>query len=304
MNALSNAIKNIEYKRQNALKKAEEIKSKLLKNKDYLAIENMLGGLDFERAKREVYGQDITDIDKEIAKVCDEKRHLLSVLGFSESDLIPQFSCNKCNDTGRCDKGRCDCVEKERIRLELINNPDLEKVPNTLKKIDFAVYGEYAEKYRIRAKYLKENIVEKKGNKSIFTIFGEAGTGKTYMSKVCLRQCMENGDTVISLNAIKLNKLFLEYHCAYLENKKEILSEVENCAVLLIDDLGVEQVLNNVTLPYFLQLLIERIGKKTIITTNLCQKDIENRYDQRIFSRLMDKENSAMIDLCGRDLRF
>ena len=170
MNALGIALKNIEYRRQSALKKAEEKRMLLLENKDFLAIENKLGGLDFERAKREVYGQDTFVIDEEIAKASIEKKRLLAKLGYSESDLKPQYYCNKCNDTGRNESGRCECVEKERIRLELINNPDLESVPNSLKKIDFSIYGESAELYKKCAKYLKDNVVDKNGNKSIFTM--------------------------------------------------------------------------------------------------------------------------------------
>ena len=304
MNALNLAIKNIEYRRQCAMQKAEEKKFSMLKNKDFLAIENRLGGLNFERAKREVYNQDTSVIDEEIANLSKEKAKLIIALGYSENDLLPHFSCEKCNDTGKIGGKSCQCLENERIRLELTKNSDLAGVPNSLKKIDFSKYGENSDLYKKCAKYLYDNIVKKNGNKSIFTMFGEAGIGKTYLAKITIRECVENGDSVIVINSIKLNKLFLEYHLASVENKKEILFDVENCNILLIDDFGVEQVLNNVTLPYFYELLIERIGKKTIITTNLSQRDIENRYDQRIFSRLMDKENSAIIPLKGEDLRF
>lgn len=302
--ALNLAIKNIEYRRQSALQKAEENRRMLLENKEFLTIENKLGGLNFERAKKEVFGQDTTIIDNEIAKVEVQKSNLIKDLGFNENDLVPNFYCNKCKDTGRINGKRCECLENERIRLELLNNPELSKVPDAMKKIDFSVYGHNGELYKKCAKYLEENIVIKSGEKSIITMIGEAGIGKSYLAQAALRECLSNGDNVVVINAIKLNKLFLEYHCASIENKKEILTEINKCDVLLIDDLGVEPLLNNVTLPYLYELIIERMGKKTIITTNLSQRDIENRYDQRIFSRLMDKVNSAVIKLTGNDLRF
>jgi DNA replication protein DnaC len=303
MDSIKQAIRNIENNRQRALDEAKGIKDLLLKNENYLSIENKLGGLDFEKAKREVYGQDVAEINKEIESLRGEEERLLRTLGYSKEDLLPKYNCKKCHDSGRINGEQCDCVERERVRIELLNNPSLNEVKQ-LKKLEFSIYGNNAEFFKKCAKYLMVNIVDKEGNKSIFTLLGETGVGKSYIAKAAVRQCLEIGDSVIVINAIKLNKMFLEYHCAPIENKKEILKDIENCDVLLIDDLGVEQILKNVTLSYFYELIIDRIGKKTIITTNLTQRDIELRYDQRIFSRLMDKVNSAVILLNGNDLRI
>lgn len=74
---------------------------------------------------------------------------------------------------------------------------------------------------------------------------------------------------------------------------------------ILIDDLGAEQVLNNVTIPYILEMLTERAENKvTVITTNLSPVELEKRYGQRIVSRLLDKKLSVGIEFGGEDLRI
>ena len=89
-----------------------------------------------------------------------------------------------------------------------------------------------------------------------------------------------------------------------MQDKNRLWKTFEDADAILIDDLGTEQVLNNVTIPYLLELLTERTDKVTIITTNLSALDLEQRYGQRIVSRLLDKKLSYPLIFKGNDLRF
>ena len=80
--------------------------------------------------------------------------------------------------------------------------------------------------------------------------------------------------------------------------------ELSQPDLLYIDDLGVEPILNNVTVTYLYALLVDRMDKKTIITTNLDVMKMEERYGERILSRLLDKRKGAMMTFEGEDLRF
>ena len=91
----------------------------------------------------------------------------------------------------------------------------------------------------------------------------------------------------------------------HLENADEVFDEMLSCPVLLIDDLGSEPMLNNVNKEYLYVLLNERMGKKlnTVIATNLTQPQIKEIYQERIMSRLSDKDYWDRLWLQGSDLR-
>ena len=74
---------------------------------------------------------------------------------------------------------------------------------------------------------------------------------------------------------------------------------------MVIDDLGAEPIYKNVTLEYLLLILSERLAKNMpyIITTNLSQEQILDRYGDRILSRLNDKKHGVNIEIKGEDLR-
>ena len=76
--------------------------------------------------------------------------------------------------------------------------------------------------------------------------------------------------------------------------------------VLFVDDLGTENVYRNVTAEYLFVVINERIarGKQTFISTNLSLADIRTAYDERIFSRLVDKNVTFLAQLVGDDKRI
>ncbi|MBO7151758.1 MAG: DNA replication protein DnaC, partial [Clostridia bacterium] len=62
----------------------------------------------------------------------------------------------------------------------------------------------------------------------------------------------------------------------------------------------------NVTCEYIQLVLDERLSKglTTIITTNLSELQLKERYGERIFSRLSDSKHSLMRRIPGKDLRL
>ena len=74
----------------------------------------------------------------------------------------------------------------------------------------------------------------------------------------------------------------------------------------MIDDLGTEPMLKNVTVEYLLLVIEERQtkGRATLVTTNLDTDGILLRYGERIYSRLSHKQRSKIIEMNGKDLRI
>ena len=77
------------------------------------------------------------------------------------------------------------------------------------------------------------------------------------------------------------------------------------CGLLLIDDLGTEPIMRNITIEYLFTLLNERMtrGQHTFLATNLNRTQIIEQYEERVASRLFDKTASVCIRLEGKDLR-
>ena len=140
--------------------------------------------------------------------------------------------------------------------------------------------------------------------RKVITLSGTVGTGKTYLASIFANAVMKKGYSAYALNSIQLNSIFLKYHLASLADKNGVFEELLDADLLIIDDLGVEPVLNNVTIPYLYELLIMRKDKTTIFTTNLDGESIRARYGDRIYSRIFNVNTTWALTFTGQDLRL
>ena len=136
-------------------------------------------------------------------------------------------------------------------------------------------------------------------------ISGSVGTGKSRLTECIAGELTKKGFNVVFLSACQLNTIFLTYHIAPVYDKSFYISLLSGCDLLVIDDLGTEPIYKNVTLEYLLTVLSERNSKNMpyIVTTNLTQEQLLDRYGDRILSRLNDKKQGIRIEINGKDLR-
>ena len=141
---------------------------------------------------------------------------------------------------------------------------------------------------------------------NFIVISGKTGVGKTFITKCLAFELINKGFIVLFVSAFEMNKLMLSYHTSFDQNKQSYLDALIDPDVLIIDDLGTEPILRNVTIEYLYVVLSERsrLGRLTVITTNLDGTGILNRYNERIFSRLINKNESIFIKIEGDDLRI
>lgn len=291
----------IERRRRNAEKEYEEKSEKLEKNEVFSDAYARVSYLKFEFARRKVYGLPIEDeLLEEFREKSDIVAEAQKKIGIINDE--PDYFCKKCSDTGVFDGKICECFEKARVDAVLDEYPFLRGLPEKLRDINFDFYGDEKENYAKRVKFLNNCFL--KGDLNFCTLTGAPGSGKTYISYVAIKEALLSGKSVKVINAVRLNKEFLEYHCASIEAKNALWEEIAGYDYLLIDDLGVESALKNVTAQYLYELLAERMEKKTLINGNLSVKNIEEKYGQRIFSRLSDKTKSAVIEFSGGDYRL
>ncbi|MDE6399177.1 MAG: ATP-binding protein, partial [Clostridiales bacterium] len=144
-----------------------------------------------------------------------------------------------------------------------------------------------------------------RNKKRCIVIGGGTGNGKTYLAGCFAKQLLERGASVMALTAFAANDRFLKYHTCFDANKSDWLDPLLDSTLLVIDDLGTESILKNVTLEYLYQVINERntAGKLTMVTTNLGKDGILARYGERIYSRLFDKSLSYVAYFTGKDIR-
>ena len=217
--------------------------------------------------------------------------------------IPPAPACAKCGDKGIVDGKYCECA----VALSSRSADGEAGIPlHDFSKVDYSVYGEAQELYKKLFSDV-EKICTKypESKKRTVVISGSTGNGKTYLAGCAAKKMLERGFSVVAETAFSVNHRCLKYHTSFDENRAEYLSPLLDCSLLVIDDLGTESLLKNVTVEYLYQIVNERTlsGKLTMITTNLSPDQILTRYGERIYSRLFDKSLSYYTHLKGKDLR-
>ena len=90
-----------------------------------------------------------------------------------------------------------------------------------------------------------------------------------------------------------------------MDNDPEPIADMMRTPLLLLDDLGTEPLMNNITVTQLFNLLNERqmAGRHTVISTNLSLSELKDRYTERITSRLLDGRDCRRLTFIGEDIR-
>ena len=248
----------------------------------------------------------LADLKSTLNRLSSMKTDLLLGAGLPADYLSPIYDCPDCQDTGYINGRKCHCFKQAVIDLlyEQSGIHDMLKEENfdTL-SYDFH-QGEDLAIFKKNVNTCKNFVNTFPADYSNLFFYGTVGTGKSFLSGCIARELIEKGCSVIYFSAAGLFETLSRSMFDY-KNKDELHSlheDLYGCDLLIIDDLGTECI-NNVTASQFFSLLNERhLSKKaTIISTNLFLEDIQNRYSERIFSRIID--NYTICKFTGSDIR-
>lgn len=302
---LKNAKSIISARKRDAEAKAEANYALALQDISFRTNETNIANATMEIAKLEMQNKD-TSSETELLKTFNKERtKILKKLGFTLRDIEPQYFCKKCNDTGVFNNNVCKCLEVE------INNI-------LMKDISCAVDKSHTFE-NCKESFLKENNLDKiykttfdwvnkypSSKYKNIILLGKAGAGKTYLTDCIANGLIKKQEFVNFVTAFNLNNSMLNYHTTFDDSKNSILEPFLTCPVLIIDDLGTEPILKNITKEYLYLIVNERIinGKCTIISSNLTPNEIIDRYGERIYSRLFNKTNCLSFNFQNADLRL
>lgn len=247
-------------------------------------------------------------ISAELKDITSKQTKVLKALGLTFNDLKEKYNCNKCNDTGMIGTDRCECLKRVISSLLLkecgINKSDLPKFSD----VDYSLYSDdYVKNIGLifsNMEHYVNNLSSQ--NKHIVTISGPAGVGKTFLTECVVERAIEHGYYTLYSTANGLNRMFIDYHSAKIQDKSSIMEPYLKCDLLIIDDLGTESLYNNVTIEYLYLVISERLkdGLYTLINTNLSPNQIIDIYGERIFSRIANINNCMLLDMTANDIRL
>lgn len=249
-------------------------------------------------------------IRKSITDLRVMKAELLVSHGFSPDYLDLHYRCTKCKDTGFIVTKKCSCFNQKLVNLYYKDSrlSDVLKYEN-FSNFDLSLFKSYIigkEKYSprknmetIRAKSIAYADNFKFSNENIL-FYGTSGTGKTFLTHCIARELLEKGFLVVYRTA---EELISDLRSIRYSNEPSLEDLIYNCDLLVIDDLGSENI-NDFSKIELFNLINKKllIKKKMLISTNLTLEQLLQTYSERITSRLLG--NFDISKFYGEDIRI
>ena len=97
--------------REQAQGRAEKMRKKAETNAEFRKAESAIKECELSLARAEAFGSDeLPTLRRTLEEIKERRRSALKAVGIAEADLLPNYSCKKCSDTGFMKDGKmCDC---------------------------------------------------------------------------------------------------------------------------------------------------------------------------------------------------
>lgn len=303
------------------IRKAEEMSLKDRKDEieknlpEVLNIERELGKLCVKMSinilnnseKSESY---LNELKEKITDFKIKKSELLVSNNYPLNFLETQYKCSKCKDTGFIGIKKCTCYKQKLVEL-YYENSDLKAIlkQNNFENFNISLYPSRKNiNEHISPRNNIENIVSKSWNfiedfsSSLENLlfYGNSGTGKTFLSDCIAKELLDRGFLVVYRTS---ESLIQDLKHIRFNNNDELEDLVINCDLLIIDDLGSEQITDFSKTELF-NLLNRKLlnRKKMLISTNYDLEELLKIYSERISSRLLGEFN--LCKFFGEDIRI
>jgi DNA replication protein DnaC len=285
-----------------AMDEAERRRSELhLRLPRVKAIDDMLR----EIPMRALVGESVESLRAESESLSAEREQVLASYGYDKDYDVPKFECADCNDGGYCGIKLCHCVRElmsvENYRASSLAGGLLDK---TFENFALSYYAEGDERDHMEnVLYGCKLYAEKfpRDNAAGLYFYGGTGLGKTHLTAAIANVISSKGLSVIyesaqqifdTMEAVRFNRADIS------ERKK-----YENCALLIIDDLGAE-CMSQYSVSAITSIIDIRIvnGKKTLISSNLNPNGLKKAYGERLYSRVLGEFRT--LSFLGTDIRL
>ena len=241
---------------------------------------------------------------------------LLKAKGYPAEYLAPVCRCPLCGDTGfiyeNSVQKQCECLKRayqqalsqadgSRQETQTFSSFDLNRFPDTALPGTGITQREYMAVVRDKCRQFADSVGS--GSCKILLLHGGSGLGKTFLLNCVGHAAEARGVNTLTVTAYDL---LMDLKNAYFSRSGETADVYFETELLLIDDLGMEPLIDNVTVTQIYNLISSRLkrGLYTVISTNLTREELQNRYTERLTSRLLDPRTGMAIAFYGQDIRL
>lgn len=246
---------------------------------------------------------------KKITDLRVKKAELLVSNGYTPEYLTLSYKCGKCKDTGYIGTSKCICYKQKLVQLYYKDS----ELKDILREHNFDNFTmEYYSSRRIgeepeSPRKNMEKIVSRSmnfirtfpANNDNLLFYGNSGTGKTFLSHCIAKELLDKGFLVVYRTA---EELIQNLRHIRFDNDNTLEELLIDCDLLIIDDLGTEQI-SDFSKTELFNILNKKLlkQKKMLVSTNYTLKELSKTYSERITSRLFGNFN--LCKFYGEDIR-
>lgn len=240
-------------------------------------------------------------------EIAQKKSSLLVEHGYPEDYLSMQYDCPDCHDTGYIGNKKCHCLRQQELQILYRQSRlgELTKTNNFNLLSESYYHGDDLIRFQQANDSCHSFIQNFDSRYENLFFYGTVGTGKSFLSISTAGELLKTGHSVLYFSSSSLFDAISS--CLFQTNTREeyqdLLADLQQCDLLVLDDLGTE-ITNHFVSTQLFSLINERdIGRKSsIISTNLSLYELRDRYSDRIFSRITS--SYTVRKLTGPDIRI
>jgi len=254
--------------------------------------------------------QNLKNLKEKITDLRIKKSELLTANGYPIDYVSRHYLCNKCKDTGYIGSKKCTCYKQKLVKLYYKDSHlNLILKNNNFENFNINYYSSTrtGEEPRSPRKNMEEKIIpfvmdyikNFSSSNTNLLFYGNSGTGKTFLSNCIAKDLLDRGFLVVYRTA---DDIIQELKKIKFENNSTLEDLLLNCDLLILDDLGTEQITDFSSTELF-NLLNKKLllNKKMLISSNYSLERLSRTYSERITSRLFGNFN--LFKFYGEDIR-
>lgn len=237
-------------------------------------------------------------------------RTMLTAFGYPEDYLDIKYQCDICKDTGFVEGIRCKCHDELLTKYAVDElNKSCKIALHDFDEFNIDYYPDETNEYGINQRMKMQEVFDfcrswtdyfELDSMGIF-MNGRTGLGKTFLSSAIAKSLLTKGYSV-AFDSISNFLRAIENEHFGRSNEQDTLQVLLDADLVILDDLGSE--FNS---PFYsssiYNIINSRINrnKPTIISTNYTMNELQNKYDDRIISRITCSLYN--LTFVGKDIR-